>query len=308
SGSSNVTRQSLITLPEVSDADLSVSSISGFSGGFDAGFEMNDDLLMMDDSGIDFDEEGGLHEFELRSDGQNETQRQNGHDPLNPDMNEIMKRVREEHDAGLQGNQKEKRRIRQKEPAPEGQEDEQIADVQMDIEREDTEMTNEQIIAMRDGVVNDLEEGERIAKDKAKMQEYKGLWKQALYTPGLPRKAQQLSTFWSAHCAPMLQDDIVKQRRAQPVFIPQHDFNDLYADVEDIGIGGSRQHERDSSLQDIELERLRKAGSQSNSAITGLNSTGTEVPDLLGKSNFDGASSVENLSRDILEFSGQLGR
>ncbi|CAG8647312.1 18986_t:CDS:2, partial [Racocetra persica] len=137
SGSSNVTRQSLITLPEVSDADLSVSSISGFSGGFDAGFEINDDLLMMDDSGIDFDEEGGLHEFELRSDGQDETQQQNGHDPLNPDMNEIMKRVREEHDAGLQGNNKEKRRIRQKEPAPEEQEvDDQIADVQMDIERE----------------------------------------------------------------------------------------------------------------------------------------------------------------------------
>ncbi|CAG8707672.1 10131_t:CDS:2, partial [Racocetra persica] len=97
-------------------------------------------------------------------------------------------------------------------------------------------------------------------------------------------------------------------RRAQPVFIPQHinldDFNDLYADVEDIGIGGSRQHERDSSLQDIELERLRKAGSQSNSAITGVNSTGTEVPDLL---DFDGNSSIENISRDILEFSGQLG-
>ncbi|CAG8695998.1 24008_t:CDS:10 [Cetraspora pellucida] len=373
SGSSNVTRQSLITLPEVSDADLSISSISGFSGGFDTGFEMNDDLLMMDDGGIDFDEEGGLHEFELRSDRQNETQQQNVHDPLNSNMNEIMKRVREEHDAGLQENKKEKGRIRQKEPATEKQEldDEQVADVQMDIEREseqevlqqithddqevlqyddqevlqqtthddqqapntetnvrqssveprrqkrrrlhymydkDTEMTNEQIIAMRDGVVDDLEEGERIARDKAKMQEYKNRWRQALYTPGLPLKAPQLSTFWSAHCAPMLQDDIVKQRRAQSVLVHQHinldDFNDLYADVEDIGIGGSRQHERDASLQDIELERLRKAGSQSNSAITGLNSTGTEVPDLL---DFDGTSSVENISRDILEFSGQLG-
>ncbi|CAG8462848.1 27313_t:CDS:10 [Dentiscutata erythropus] len=382
SGSSNITRQSLITLPEVSDVDLSVSSISGFSGGFDAGFGMNDDLLMMDDGGIriDFDEEGGLHEFELRSDGRGENQQQNGRDPLNSDMNEIMKRVREEHDAGLQENKKEKRRIRQKEPDTGDQDlynqqnDEQAADVQMDLEREsvqealqqtthddqevqqtihdddqevlqqlinddqqapdpetnarqssveprrqkrrrlyymydeNTEMTNEQIIAMRDGIVNDLEEGERIAKDKAKMQEYKDLWRQALYTPGLPRKASQLSTFWSMHCAPMLQDDIVKQRRAQPALIPQYtnldEFDDLYADVEDIGIGGSRQRERDGSLQDIELERLRKAGSQSNSAITGLNSTGTEVPDLL---DFDVTSSAGNISRDILEFSGQLG-
>ncbi|CAG8479730.1 2859_t:CDS:10 [Cetraspora pellucida] len=399
SGSSNVTRQSLITLPEVSDADLSVSSISGFSGGFDTGFEMNDDLLMMDDGGIDFDEEGGLHEFELRSDRQNETQQQNGHDPLNSNMNEIMKRVREEHDAGLQENKKEKGRIRQKEPATEEQEvdDEQIADVQMDIEREsaqevlqqtthddqevlqyddqevlqqtthddqqapntetnvrqssveprrqkrrrlhymydkDTEMTNEQIIAMRDGVIDDLEEGERIARDKAKMQEYKNRWRQALYTPGLPRN-QSPTTINILECALRTNasryinqqivltylhtiitsslsnnpDDIVKQRRAQSVLVYQQDinlddFNDLYADVEDIGIGGSRQHERDGSLQDIELERLRKAGSQSNSAITGLNSTGTEVPDLL---DFDGTSSVENISRDILEFSGQLG-
>ncbi|CAG8694388.1 9276_t:CDS:2, partial [Scutellospora calospora] len=78
------------------------------------------------------------------------------------------------------------------------------------------------------------------------------------------------------------------------------ELGDLYADIEDIGIGGSRQYERDSSLRDIELERLRKAGSQSNSAITGLNSTGTEVPDML-------ASLAENISHDILEFSGQLG-
>ncbi|CAG8602730.1 232_t:CDS:10, partial [Dentiscutata heterogama] len=388
SGSSNITRQSLITLPEVSDVDLSVSSISGFSGGFDAGFGMNDDLLMMDDGGIriDFDEEGGLHEFELRSDGQGENQQQNGRDPLNSDMNEIMKRVREEHDAGLQENKKEKRRIRQKEPNTGEQDldDEQVADVQMDLEREsvqealqqtthddqevlqqtihdddqevlqqiinddqqapdpeinarqssveprrqkrrrlyymydeNTEMTNEQIIAMRDGIVNDLEEGERIARDKAKMQEYKDLWRQALYTPGLPRKYILINKLFydylhiliiSLHYQNNL-DDIVKQRRAQPALIPQHtnldEFDDLYADVEDVGIGGSRQRERDGSLQDIELERLRKAGSQSNSAITGLNSTGTEVPDLL---DFDATSSAGNISRDILEFSGQLGR
>ncbi|KAF0424496.1 meiotic cohesin complex subunit Rec8 [Gigaspora margarita] len=387
SGSSNITRQSLITLPEISDVDLSVSSISGFSGGFDAGFGINDDLLMMDDNGIriDFDEEGGLHEFELRPDGQDENNQQNGRDPVNSDMNEVMKRVREEHDAGLQENNKDKRRIRQKDPVIGDQnlDDEQVADVPMDIEREsvqevlqqithddqevlqqtthdgqevpqqtthnddqevlqqttngdqqapdleinaveprrqkkrrlyymydeNTEMTNEQIIAMRDGVVDDLEEGERIAKDKAKMQGYKDLWRRTLYTPGLPLKAPQLSTFWSLYCAPMLQDNIVKQRIARPAFVPQHtnldEFDDLYADVEDLGIGGSRQRENDYSFQGIELEHLRKAGSQSNSAITGLNSTGTEVPDLL---DFDAASSAGNISRDILEFSGQLGR
>ncbi|CAG8457629.1 23100_t:CDS:10 [Gigaspora rosea] len=380
SGSSNITRQSLITLPEISDVDLSVSSISGFSGGFDAGFGINDDLLMMDDSGLFH--YSGLHEFELQPDGQGENNQQNGRDPVNSDMNEVMKRVREDHDTGLQENNKEKRRIRQKDPVTGDQDldDEQVADVPMDIEREsvqevlqqithddqvlqqtthdgqevpqqtahdqevlqqttnddqqapdleinarqssveprrqkkrrlyymydeNTEMTNEQIIAMRDGVVDDLKEGEKIARDKAKMQGYKDIWRRTLYTPV---KAPQLSTFWSIYCAPMLQDNIVKQRRALPALVPQHtnldEFDDLYADVEDIGIGGSRQREKDYSFQGIELERLRKAGSQSNSAITGLNSTGTEVPDML---DFDAASSAGNISRDILEFSGQLG-
>ncbi|CAG8586466.1 1508_t:CDS:2 [Diversispora eburnea] len=93
----NSSQRSLITLPDASDQSFSVSSNNGFNGSLDFG-SMEDDILMTEDSGIriDFDEDG-----------------------VNPNIKEIVRRVREEHDDagrisvvnGVNGRKNKRKRI-----------------------------------------------------------------------------------------------------------------------------------------------------------------------------------------------------
>ncbi|CAG8586447.1 1507_t:CDS:2, partial [Diversispora eburnea] len=184
---------------------------------------------------------------------------------------------------------------------------------------EDTEMTNEEILEMREIVVNDLDEAERTTKEKALMQEYKNQWQQILYTPVLPIKSNELATLWNNHCTPMLQNRVIRQRKISPVpDIRQNNVeiekmdDDLYVD-DDIG-GPSNfnqsqeRQEKDISLQDIELERLRRGGaSQSSSAIIPLsgihgNSIGDVNDIAMDFENDSSLGTARSLrSRDVLD-------
>ncbi|CAG8583608.1 17745_t:CDS:10 [Acaulospora morrowiae] len=314
---SNATsRRSLITIPDIADQSFSAST-TGFSGGL-----MEDDLLMVDDSGIriDFDEEGGLFEFmEGQGTDAGETPQPRNRDAANRDTDEIVRRVREEHEnAGRAAEEREKRKRQRREALKEIEREMELEfqqDVEMNFEEEQNDhvvpmqpTSEELILEMRERVKDDLIEGERINREKSLMHEYKNRWQQILYTPVLPICAPQIASLWNNHCAPMLQDDAFRKRRLSPTLeLRQNDdiaeLDDLY--IDDIGIESSRQpnqtRKKDNSLQDVELERLRRGGSQSSSVIIpqGLQNVETEAADVT--MDFDIDSSVGTASRDILD-------
>ncbi|CAJ0913867.1 183_t:CDS:2, partial [Entrophospora sp. SA101] len=137
---------------------------------------------------------------------------------------------------------------------------------------EPAELTNEQILQMRESVVVDLDIAEQKAREKNVSQKYKDQWNNILYTSGLPLRARPLVTLWENHCAPMLQDDIVRQRTTHPP--PMLSSNDIYLQ-EPISLSFTtnipeinKEHDRTSSLQDVESEVLRRGESSTNVSLS----------------------------------------
>nr|CAG8459003.1 4325_t:CDS:10 [Entrophospora candida] len=137
---------------------------------------------------------------------------------------------------------------------------------------EPAELTNEQILQMRESVVADLDIAEQKAREKNVSQKYKDQWNNILYTSGLPLRARPLVTLWENHCAPMLQDDIVRQRITHPPLMLSS--NDIYLQ-EPISLSFTtnipeinKEHDRTSSLQDVESEVLRRGESSTNVSLS----------------------------------------
>ncbi|CAB5180968.1 uncharacterized protein OCT59_030025 [Rhizophagus irregularis] len=344
-GASNKSRHSLITLPEIE------TGFTASSGGF-SNLDLDDDVLMIDDSGIriDFDAEGCLHEFITQPEGQQDT-------AFNV-MDDIIRRVRDEHEAGLEERRKNKRRKINDTTNDEGLQEMEVDDVlgtqsmniDVDIEAqnmrnneeilpseeqdninkenvpdeqpeqkrrnrrkirvmfdEETELTNEQILEMRQSVKDDLEDAEIAAREKTRTLQNKMQLDNILYTPGKPFLAPQLATLWQQHCAPMLYDENVKKRRIQSltsvINLNGHNNSENNIDVEGPNIP---RGVRDSSIKSDEPERLRKEGSQQNSAIiSGMESSGfdkyPEIDHFLDQNSSMGGSMDMNI--DLL---GQL--
>ncbi|CAI2169597.1 853_t:CDS:10 [Funneliformis geosporum] len=332
---SNKSQLSSITLPEI---DAGFTASSGF------GVDLNDDILMKDDSGIriEFDAEGGLHEvFTLQQlddtsamndiirivnndnnkaglEGRREKQRRkrcliNEGNPQEIEVNNVLDfNDFEARDMEFsEGNQQQIPVEEQDNVNKENEPDEHPSPEQRRKRRrrvrvmfdEETELTNEQILEMRQGVIDDLDEAEFVKREKMRMQESKRQLENILYTPGRPFLAPQLASLWEQHYAPILYDENVKKRRrAQP---STSDLN-LGERVErnDIYVGGSSipRGIRDS-LRSDEPERLRKEGSQQSSTImTGMeNFVGPEMDNFFDQYSSAGGSTDANM--DLL---GQL--
>ncbi|CAG8449541.1 14767_t:CDS:10 [Funneliformis mosseae] len=341
---SNKSQLSLITLPEI---DTGFTASSGELGGF--GVDLNDDILMKDDSGIriEFDAEGGLHEvFTL----------QQQVDDTNP-TNDIIRRVNgDKRLEGRRENQRRKRSLINEEPQ-EMEVDNELGIQPMDVNAfeardmelnegnqqqipieeqdnvnkenepdehplpeqrrkrrrrirvmfdEETELTNEQILEMRQDVIDDLDEAEFVKSEKMRMQESKKQLENILYTPGKPFLAPQLASLWEQHCAPILYDENVKKRRAQPSTLDLNlgERDDLNVERNDLHIGGSiiPRGVRDSIRSD-EPERLRKEESQQSSIMmTGMENFGPEMDHFFDHYSSAGGSTDANM--DLL---GPLG-
>ncbi|GBC03743.1 hypothetical protein RclHR1_00530018 [Rhizophagus clarus] len=318
-GASNKSRHSLITLPEIETGFTASSGEFSNVDGF--GLDLDDDVLMIDDSGIriDFDAEGCLHEFVTQPESQQDA-------AINV-MDDIIRRVRDEHNAGLEEGRKKKRRkinnITNDEELQEMEIDNEVGiqsmNINVDIEAQDmrnneeilpseeqddankenvpdeqpeqkrrnrrklrvmfdeeTELTNEQILEMRRRVKDDLDDAEIAAREKMRALKNKMQLDNILYTPGKSFLAPQLTSLWQQHYAPMLYDENVKKRRIQSlasvINLNEHNDSENNIDVE----GSNIPHGiRESSIKSDEPERLRKEGSQQNSAIiSGMESSG----------------------------------
>ncbi|KAG9290310.1 hypothetical protein G9A89_007041 [Geosiphon pyriformis] len=343
---SNNTRLSEITLPEL-DLSAGGSSIFGLNGSANGGFDVMEDLLLVEDTGIDFDADGALHEYVLDQGQTPQNQETNQDRFARGTIDEMLRQVREEHYNAQEPEAKKLRREGEYGAdidAEIGQEEQSGLPINMDMEivpeqvgaensrgenydifhpsghspaqqnlrkrkhsslvDDVTELTNQEILAMRDTCREDLIMSQRLAKTKTTSNEFREKVKE-LKTYLV--KAPKLVYMWNRHCAPIMQERNLGPKTAYTALTgPSRD-----ADATDVEESVVPVLERGAMFDD-EPERRRAADSQRSSGFLPLDPFDYRASSLDGvpdSDRYDRASSTETRgSRDIsLDLSGPRG-
>ncbi|CAG8618365.1 7308_t:CDS:10 [Ambispora leptoticha] len=331
--SNNNSKLSRITLPEDDFSDF-VPILENFTGSCSLS-DLGDDELLKDDSGIrlHFEADGTLRE--IIPDHQNIPELDNNdiNDQFGAQIyEEMIREVREDHYGGEELIERKRRRLNNQ-PGPENEEllrlEDNNAEMNIDTEPslidETTELTNQEILSMRDNCTRDLIKAQELARRKEFSQEFKEQAKAALYTPFWKPvvKTPELQLFWDKHCAPLMRGNRINRElteftgsnRNAGAFtgLNEIDLDDeSVVPIDDEMLDEAMRHE--SMLNDEPELRRAADNSQQNSGLLQfdrLNSRASSSIDGVPDTDlFDRASSAADtrVNHDVsLDLSGQLG-
>ncbi|CAG8434113.1 4730_t:CDS:10 [Ambispora gerdemannii] len=321
-----------------------VPILESFTGSGGSLSDLGDDELLKDDSGIrlHFEADGTLREI---IPNQPNIPEFDNNDQFGAQIyEEMIREVREDHYEGEEAVERKRRRLNNQ-IGLENEDLLRLEDINAEMDIDTEQLSNQEILAMRDNCTRDLIKAQESARRKEISQVFKEKVKEALYTPCLQFKALELQSFWNKHCAPLMRGNrITINRELMDLADSSRNvgaitgFDEIEMDdesvvpIDDEMLEEAMRHE---SMLDDEPERRRAAdNSQQNSgllqfdrlnsrasSIDGVPDTGTSFVnsslchvsrsrfDFTQKDQFDRASSADTrANHDVsLDLSGQLG-